>query len=95
MGDLLLGIGLLAIGATLLYMQRKRRFKRTNSFGVETFASYSSKLRVKVWDSILIGCSLLCLTVGSILVGLHYESSWGWIILLPVYAVTLWMFIGL
>jgi hypothetical protein len=59
-----IGIGLLAIGVLLGLVKRKRKFDRTNEFGVERFSSYWSKLSLKIKDGLLGGIAILFLSSG-------------------------------
>ena len=46
----LFGVVLLAVGAFLYLREKKRRFDRTNKFGVERFSTYWQKLRARAVD---------------------------------------------
>lgn len=89
------GIILLAIGTLLALRARKRRFNRTNRFAVEQFSSYSVKLRARAVDGAISLASIVLLSGGVLLLAFEFESSWGWIVLLPVYAFMLFLLIGL
>jgi hypothetical protein len=78
----------------LLYWQRKRRFDRTNAFGVQRFPSYFGKLRAVASDGFLWLVGVTLLSAGVIGLAHLHEATWGWVILLPVYAYLLFMFIG-
>ena len=88
------GILLLALGAALTLARRKRRFDRTNQFGVEQFSSYWVKLGVNIKDGALRYISLILLTAGIVILGFRFEDSWGWIVTLPVYAFMLFLLFG-
>ena len=88
------GALLLALGAALTLVSRKRRFDRTNQFGVEQFASYWYKLGTQIKEGLLRYVSLLLLSAGIFILGFRYEDSWGWIVTLPVYAFMLFLLFG-
>ena len=88
------GILLLAIGAALTLVRRKRRFDRTNQLGVEQFSSFMVKLGVNIKDGALRYISLIILTAGIVILGFRFEDSWGWIVTLPVYAFMLFLLFG-
>lgn len=89
-----LGMLLLTLGAALTLVRRKRRFDRTNQFGVEQFSSYWLKLGVNTKDGALRYISLILLTAGIVILGFRFEDSWGWIVTLPVYAFMLFLLFG-
>jgi hypothetical protein len=79
-----IGIGLLAIGVLLGLVKRKRKFDRTNEFGVERFSSYWSKLSLKIKDGLLGGIAILFLSSGLLTLAIQNQDTWGWIVVLPV-----------
>ncbi|HQA35329.1 MAG TPA: hypothetical protein PLD41_16015 [Casimicrobium huifangae] len=89
------GVILLAIGAVLAFKARKRRFDRINTFGVEYFSSYLQKLRARTFDGVISFAAILLLSGGLLVLAFEFESSWGWLVLLPVYAYMLFILIGL
>lgn len=89
-----MGIAATLVGIALLYWQRKRRFDRTNSFGVQRFPSYFGKLRATAWDGFLWLVGVTLLSAGVIGLAHLHEATWGWIVLLPFYAYLLFIFIG-
>lgn len=93
-GSEFMGMLLLALGAVLTLVRRKRRFDRTNQFGVEQFSSYWVKLGVNIKDGALRYISLILLTSGIVILGFRFEDSWGWIVTLPVYAFMLFLLFG-
>ena len=93
-GSEFMGMLLLALGAVLTLVRRNRRFDRTNQFGVEQFSSYWVKLGVNIKDGTLRYISLIRLTSGIVILGFRFEDSWGWIVMLPVYAFMLFLLFG-
>ena len=93
-GSEFMGMLLLALGAVLTLVRRKRRFDRTNQFGVEQFSSYWVKLGVNIKDGALRYISLILLTSGIVILGFRFEDFWGWIVTLPVYAFMLFLLFG-
>lgn len=89
-----IGAMLLFIGAVLGLKRRKRKFDRTNEFGVERFESYGGKLRARLKDGLLGGSSITLIAAGILILALKYQDSWGWIVILPVCAVMLIALIG-
>lgn len=89
-----IGALLLALGVALTLATRKRRFDRTNQFGVEQFQSYWDKLGTQIKEGLFRYVSLLLLSAGLIVLGFRYEDSWGWIVTLPVYAFMLFLLFG-
>lgn len=90
----LIGAALLVIGALLGLKRRKRRFDRTNEFGVERFQSYGGKLRARFKDGLLGLTSILLLSSGILILAFQHQDSWGWIVLLPVCAIMLFALLG-
>ena len=89
-----LGAILIVLGIASTLKSRKRRFDRTNQFGVEQFQSYWDKLGTQIKEGLLRYVSLLLLSAGLVILGFRYEDSWGWIITLPVYAFMLFLLFG-
>lgn len=81
-------------GIALQIANRKRRFDRTNQFGVERFPNYGAKLRDRAMDGTLRFLSLVMQTTGLLMLGFRYEDSWGWVITLPVYLFALLILLG-
>ena len=92
-GSEYIGAVLLVIGAVLGLKRRKRKFDRTNEFGVERFESYGGKLRARLKDGLLGGSSIALLACGVLILAFRYQDSWGWIVILPVCAVALFVLI--
>lgn len=84
----------LVAGFALMLAHRKRRFDRTNQFGVEQFPDYGAKLRGRAKDGTLRVLSIVMLTAGMLMLGFRYEDSWGWVITLPVYLFALFILLG-
>ena len=90
----ILGIAATLCGIVLLYWQRKRRFDRTNAYGVQRFSSNFGKLRAMAWDGFLWLAGAILLSAGVIGLAHLHEATWGWIVMLPVYAYLLFMLFG-
>lgn len=71
-----IGAIFLALGVALTLARRKRRFDRTNQFGIEQFPSHWSKLRANLKDGLFRFVSLLILSVGLVILGFRFEDSW-------------------
>jgi len=90
-----IGVLLLALGVALTLARRKRRFDRTNLFGVKQFSSYWGKLSANIKDGLLRYLALIFLSAGLVILGFRFEDSWGWIVTLPVYVYMLFLLFGL
>ena len=90
-----IGALLLALGLALTLAKRKRRFDRTNPFGVEQFPSYWGKLSDNIKDGLLRYLALIFLFAGLVILGFRFEDSWGWIVTLPAYLFMLFLLFGL
>jgi hypothetical protein len=88
------GIVLLAVAGLLAYWKQKRKFDRTNQYGVEQFPSYGRKVRARTMEGLLAFGSLALLTTGVLILGFRFEDSWGWVVTVPVYLVALYALIG-
>jgi hypothetical protein len=95
MGTALLvgGILSLVIGACLGVWKKKRKFDRTNKSGVEQFPSFSGKASARLLDGILFLSSAALLFAGLLMISLRYEDTFGWLVLIPVYALALFVVI--
>lgn len=88
------GVFLLVLGVFLMLRFRKRRFDRTNAFGVEEFPSYWSKIGAKAKDAVQGLFSALLLCLGVLVLALNHVDSWGWIVLLPMLAFVIFLPLG-
>ena len=93
-GTDLTGAALVAIGAGLWLKRRKRKFDRTNEFGVERFPSYGGKLRSRFKDGFLGFASVFGLAAGILILAFEHQDSWGWIVVLPVCVFMLFALLG-
>jgi Ca2+/Na+ antiporter len=83
------------LGAAGLHVMWKRRaFQRTNESGVERFASYSAQVGAKSIDRLLKFGSLLLLAAGVLMLSYLHVDTWGWVVIAPVLAFALYLFIG-
>ena len=87
------GIAALLLGLVLYLWRNKRRFDRTNAAGIERFPSYGGKVAAKLWDAFLWVLTLSSLTAGVLVLAYAHGSTWGWIVLAPLYAFMLFGFI--
>ena len=88
------GMFLLAVAALLAYWKRKRKFDRTNQYGIEQFPSYGRKVRARTTEGVLGFGSLVLLTAGILILGFRFEDSWGWVVTVPLYLLALYALIG-
>ena len=89
-----LGAIIFLIGGFLYFWQKKRVFDRTNQYGVEQFSNFRGKLIAKVKDKLIFGIAVTLLFGGLLTLAVAYESTWGWIVLLPVYLFMLFLVVG-
>lgn len=89
-----LGAVIFLIGGFLYFWQKKRVFDRTNQYGVEQFSSFWGKLVVKAKDKLIAGIAITLIFGGLLTLASAYESTWGWIVLLPVYLFMLFLVVG-
>ena len=88
------GTILLFVGVFFVLWKRKRKFDRTNNFGVEQFSSFWGKLGAKTKDGLIGVTALMLLSSGLLILAFRFQDSWGWIVLLPLYAFMLFMLVG-
>ena len=89
-----IGVVLFILGAYIMLRLRKRRFDRTNVFGVQQFSSYWGSLVAKAKDWLLGGAAVFLLCTGTVLLAFNHVASWGWIVALPVCVIMIFMMIG-
>ncbi len=82
------------VGGLFGFWMRKRKFDRSNPSGIEQFPSYLRKLVAKFNDFLLGFFSVGLIGIGIVLLANYYESSWGWLVLVPLYLVALFGLIG-
>jgi hypothetical protein len=85
---------LIALGAWMAYRQKSREHRRLNQLGVEVFDSYAAKLRAKTSGAARWLVVATLVTTGVVLLAVQYESTWGWVVLLPLYAWLLFLMLG-
>ncbi len=90
----LIGLLLLIAGGALGIKARKRKFDRTNPFGVERFPSYLTKMASKTKDQVLTGGAIMLLASGTLLLSYNHMSTWGWLVWLPIGLFMLFVLIG-
>jgi hypothetical protein len=79
------------LGIILFLWRNKRRFDRTNAAGIEQFSSYGGKVVARFWDVIIWVFAFSSLTLGILVLAHEHVSTWGWIVLLPIY---IWLLLG-
>lgn len=85
---------LLFVGGVLGMKARKRKFDRTNPYGVERFPSYMTKVASRAKDHVLNGGAIVLLGSGTLLLSYNHMATWGWIVWLPIGLFMLFVFIG-
>jgi hypothetical protein len=94
-GSNYIGIFIVVIGLLLGLVRNKRKFERTNEFGVEIFSTYWDKLKGKIIDGILNGLFIVIFFSGILMLAYANSESWGWIIILPVALFAIFVTIGI
>jgi hypothetical protein len=84
---------LLGVGTMLGLAGGKRRFDRTNAFGIERFPTFGAKLRSRS-GYVLIGGAMALLAGGALLLAFNHIDTWGWIVVAPVGLFMLYLLIG-
>jgi multisubunit Na+/H+ antiporter MnhG subunit len=84
-----LGIAFVVFGVVLGYKYRRRRFDRTNEFGIERFPSYWEKLAARTKDGTLWISSVSLTISGVLILASQYQDSWGAFVLLPFILVAI------
>ncbi|MFZ4986607.1 MAG: hypothetical protein ACOYLF_14195 [Blastocatellia bacterium] len=85
---------LIALGLWMAYLQKSRSQRRLNQLGIEVFASYGAKLRARAVDSVGWLVVAVLLSAGVVMLAVAYESTWGWLVLLPLYAWIAFLLLG-
>jgi hypothetical protein len=76
-------------GLALIYASKRRRFKRTNQYGIEQFSSYSSKIANRIFDQAIIAIGIALLAFGAISLTLEYADDWFWLSIILVAALAI------
>ena len=90
----LMGLLLLVAGGFLGMKARKRKFDRTNPYGVARFPNYLTKVTSKTKDYVLSGGAIMFFGSGTLLLSYDHISTWGWIVWLPIGLFMLFALIG-
>ena len=85
---------LVVIGVACLIARGKRRFERINKYGVERFRSFVARLRGRTGDRVLAGLGMVLMAAGTIAMANNHIDSWGWIVMLPVSVIMLYLLLG-
>jgi hypothetical protein len=85
---------LIALGAWMAYRQKSREHRRLNQLGAEVFPTYAAKLLAKTAGTARWLMVATLVTTGVVLLAVQYESTWGWVVLLPLYAWLLFLMLG-
>ena len=85
----LIGAVLILFGLYCLYRAKKRRFDRTNEFGVQQFPSYARKLKSQFGDIALMVLAIFLIGAGAIAIVTADKDAWGEAIFT---AIVLWGF---
>ena len=85
---------LVALGLWLAYRQKSREHRRLNQLGVDVFDSFGAKVRAKTLGAASWLAVTALVTTGVVMLAVQYESTWGWLVLLPLYAWLLFLMLG-
>jgi hypothetical protein len=88
------GYLLLLVGALAALWNRKRRFDRTNRYGVQEFSSYWAGLRARVNDGLLLVLALGLSGAGVLMLAFQHQDGWGWIVIMAALLWVLFLLIG-
>jgi hypothetical protein len=88
------GALLLVAGLAIGLAAKKRRFDRTNAFGMERFPTFGAKLRIRSGDYVLKGAAIASLSIGTLLLSANHIDTWGWIVMAPVCLFILYLLLG-
>jgi hypothetical protein len=89
-----LGLLLLAAGTTFALKAKKRRFDRTNEFGIERFPTFWGKFRNRSVDLALKASAIGCLAIGAVALSSGHLDTWGWMVMAPVCLFMLYLLLG-
>jgi hypothetical protein len=81
---------LIALGAWMAYRQKSIEHRRLNQLGVEVFDSFGAKVRAKALGAASWLAVTALISTGVVMLAVQYESSWGWLVLLPLYGFLLY-----
>ncbi|MEP6482568.1 MAG: hypothetical protein ABJA94_11235 [Rhodoglobus sp.] len=86
---------LLLAGAGCALTARKRKFDRTNAFGIERHGSFWAKLTNRTGDTALVALAICGSGAGTILLAVNHLDTWGWLVMAPVCLFMLYLLVGL
>jgi hypothetical protein len=82
------------LAAIFTFWARKRRFDRTNTFGIQQFKSYWEKIGAEAKDFTLKGLAIILMCSGMLILAFNHTDTWGLLIVLPVLAFLLFLLLG-
>ena len=88
------GLLLAAIGAVLALGFKRRKFSRTNAYGVQSFPSFTAKVRAQTADRLMRAASIGCTALAVLTLAYGHAGTWGWIVIAPLAALALFVLIG-
>ncbi len=84
----LIGLTLITISGSLHFWRKKKAFDNPR------YPSYWRHLSAKTLDKLYNFLSLISLIGGILMIATAYQDTWGGFVLLPIYAVMLFLLIG-
>ena len=85
---------LMVLGLWMAHRLKSRAHLRLNQLGVQVFASYGARLRARVVESAGWLLVAVVLSSGVVMLAVAHESTWGWLVLLPLYAWIVFIVLG-
>ena len=89
-----IGVVFLCLGSLVILRLRKKKFNRTNKYGVQQYSSYWVKLAALVKERLLAGIAVISIGAGITLLAFNHVESWGWLVVLPIYAFVIFLLFG-
>ncbi|MEO6064330.1 MAG: hypothetical protein ABIP49_00925, partial [Lysobacterales bacterium] len=88
------GLFLAALGVALALWFKRRRFNRTNAYGVQSFPSFTAKVRAQTADRLMRAASIGCTALAVLMLAVGHVETWGWIIVTPLAGYALFVLLG-
>jgi hypothetical protein len=85
---------LIALGIFIGYQARRRRFDRTNVYGVERSRTYWDGVKARAADMTLRYAAAASVSTGTVVLAWAHIDTWGGIIILPLCILVLFMLLG-
>jgi hypothetical protein len=90
----LAGLLLIALGIFIAHHARRRRYDRTNVYGVERTATYWDGVKARAVDMTLRYLSMAGISAGIVILAWKHLETWGGIIIVPLALLLLFLLLG-